>query len=54
MKKIYLLFFMVVVNVFSQAPANYYANATGTGFALKTQLKTIISIINHLIIFNQS
>ena len=43
MKKIYLLFFMVVVNVFSQAPANYYANATGTGFALKTQLKTIIS-----------
>ena len=46
MKKIYLLFFMVVVNVFSQAPANYYANATGTGFALKTQLKTIISADN--------
>lgn len=37
---------MVVVNVFSQAPANYYANATGTGFALKTQLKTIISADN--------
>ena len=28
--------------VFAQAPANYYDNATGTGFALKTQLKDII------------
>ena len=29
--------------VFAQAPANYYDNATGTGFALKTQLKDIKS-----------
>lgn len=27
----------------AQAPANYYNNANGTGYALKTQLKTIIS-----------
>ena len=31
---------------FAQAPANYYNNATATGYVLKTQLKTIISA-NH-------
>lgn len=32
--------------IFAQAPANYYNSATGTGYILKSQLKTIISA-NH-------
>lgn len=43
MKKIYLLIVWIGYITFAQAPANYYANATGTGFVLKTQLKNIIT-----------
>ncbi len=44
MKKNYtLLFLFLTAFGFSQAPANYYNNATGTGYTLKTQLKTIIT-----------
>ncbi|MDR6968255.1 endonuclease I [Flavobacterium arsenatis] len=44
MKKNYSLFFLLFTIIgFAQAPANYYNNATGTGYALKTQLKNIIS-----------
>ena len=44
MKKFYLLLLLSISAIgFSQAPANYYNNATGTGYTLKTQLKTIIS-----------
>lgn len=35
--------FLTVLSCLAQAPANYYNNATGTGYTLKTQLKTIIS-----------
>lgn len=42
-KKYTLLLLLVSAFGFSQAPANYYNNATGTGYALKTQLKTIIT-----------
>jgi endonuclease I len=44
MKKIYsisLLFFSFI-NI-AQPPAGYYSTATGTGYSLKTQLKTIIT-----------
>ena len=34
---------LVFVATFGQAPAGYYTTATGTGYALKTQLKTIVS-----------
>ncbi|MFY0482925.1 endonuclease [Flavobacterium sp. PLA-1-15] len=44
MKKNYSLFLLLFTMIgFAQAPANYYNNATGTGYALKTQLKTIIT-----------
>jgi len=44
MKKLYLFLLLSISAIgFSQAPANYYNNATGTGYALKTQLKTIIT-----------
>jgi endonuclease I len=36
---------LLSIGVFAQAPANYYNNATGTGYALKTQLYNIIN--NH-------
>ncbi|NOJ76325.1 endonuclease [Empedobacter stercoris] len=44
MKKIVLQFslFLIGTNLFAQAPANYYDNATGSGYALKTQLYNII------------
>ena len=43
MKQIYSLFFLFLVTVgFAQAPAGYYTTATGTGYALKTQLYNII------------
>jgi endonuclease I len=43
MKKIYLLITLLSCLLgFSQVPANYYSTATGTGYALKTQLKKII------------
>ena len=44
MKKLYLFLLLSISAIgFSQAPATYYNNATGTGYALKTQLKTIIT-----------
>ncbi|MBG6109674.1 endonuclease I [Flavobacterium sp. CG_9.10] len=43
MKQIYLLLFLFLFTAgFAQAPAGYYSNATGTGYALKTQLYNII------------
>ncbi|MBG6185691.1 endonuclease [Flavobacterium sp. CAN_S2] len=43
MKQIYsLLFLFLFVAGFAQAPDGYYANATGTGYTLKTQLYNII------------
>ena len=44
MKQIYLLLssFLTVI-AFAQAPSGYYNSATGTGYQLKTQLKTIIT-----------
>lgn len=44
MKKNYsfLLLFLVTIG-YAQAPAGYYNSATGTGYALKTQLKAIIT-----------
>ena len=47
MKKIYLLLFLSSPFFgFSQIPANYYSSATGSGYALKTQLKKIIDNVN--------
>jgi len=44
MNKIYALLFLVSsILGFSQASSTYYITATGTGYALKTQLKTIIT-----------
>jgi len=42
-KKYTLLVLLISVVAFAQIPANYYNNATGTGYALKTQLRTIIT-----------
>ena len=43
MKQIYsLLFLFLFIAGFAQAPDGYYANATGTGYTLKTQLYNII------------
>jgi endonuclease I len=46
MKKIYLLILLNSVLGIAQIPANYYSSATGTGYALKTQLKKIINSAN--------
>lgn len=47
MKHLYTLIFLLASCFASaQAPAGYYSNATGTGFILKTQLKTIIDATN--------
>lgn len=44
MKKNYTFVLLLLSLItLAQAPANYYNNATGTGYALKTQLKTIIT-----------
>jgi endonuclease I len=44
MKKIYSIIAFLFVSIgFAQIPAGYYATATGTGYALKTQLKAIIT-----------
>ena len=44
MKNIYTtILLLLMLSGFSQPPAGYYATATGTGYALKTQLKTIIT-----------
>lgn len=43
MKQIYSLLLLFLFTAgFAQAPAGYYANATGTGYTLKTQLYNII------------
>jgi endonuclease I len=44
MKKNYtFVLYLLSAVAFAQAPANYYTPATGTGYALKTQLQTIIT-----------
>lgn len=44
MKKTYsLLLLLSAIFGFAQIPAGYYSSATGSGYALKTQLKSIIS-----------
>ncbi len=44
MKKLNSLILLLVCTLgFAQIPAGYYNNATGTGYTLKTNLKTIIS-----------
>jgi len=43
-KNLSVLLFWVVASGFAQIPAGYYNTATGTGFALKTQLWNIIRI----------
>lgn len=44
MKKIYSIAFLLITLIsFAQAPTNYYNSASGTGYALKTQLKNIIT-----------
>lgn len=45
MKHFYLLFLLVYCTSFSQ-PNGYYNTATGSGYALKTQLKKIIDNVN--------
>lgn len=47
MKKIYTIFSILSVFVgFAQIPSGYYSTATGTGYALKTQLRKIIDDAN--------
>lgn len=41
--KITFLTLLLAITGFSQIPAGYYNNATGTGYTLKTQLKNIIT-----------
>jgi endonuclease I len=41
-KNYFFLFLLVFTSAFSQIPAGYYDTATGTGYALKTQLYNII------------
>ena len=43
MKKMYSLLLLGISLGFAQIPAGYYNSATGTGYALKSQLKTIIT-----------
>ncbi len=43
MKKMYSFLILLISVVAIAQPANYYNNATGTGYALKTQLRTIIT-----------
>lgn len=44
MKHIYfILLSLISIAASAQVPSNYYDNATGTGYTLKTQLKTIIT-----------
>lgn len=42
-KNLTILFLFLITISFAQPPAGYYNSATGTGYALKTQLHTIIS-----------
>ena len=44
MKKNYTLLFLTIFSIgFAQIPSGYYDNAVGTGYGLKSQLKTIIT-----------
>lgn len=43
MKKFYILSLLFLTALGFSQPANYYNNATGTGYALKTQLRDIIA-----------
>lgn len=42
----FVITFLSSALIFAQAPSNYYVTATGSGYVLKSQLKTIISA-NH-------
>lgn len=47
MKKLYTFFaLLTTIALSAQAPAGYYATATGTGYTLKTQLKQIIDNVS--------
>ncbi len=46
MKQFYILLFFITTYSFTQIPSGYYDTATGSGYTLKTQLKTIIDNIN--------
>ena len=47
MKKIYSIITILITSIgFAQIPTGYYNTATGTGYALKTQLKKIIDNVN--------
>ncbi|PWI30197.1 ribonuclease [Flavobacteriaceae bacterium LYZ1037] len=48
MKHIYFIIglLLVATTASAQIPTNYYSSATGTGYALKTQLKKIIDDVN--------
>ena len=46
MKHFYIIFFIIFTLNLSAQPTGYYATATGTGYALKTQLKKIIDDVN--------
>jgi len=43
MKQFYILFLFITSIGFAQIPTNYYDSATGSGYILKTQLKTIVT-----------
>jgi hypothetical protein len=47
MKKTHLLIALLFTILSYSQPAGYYTNANGTGYTLKTQLKTIITN-NHI------
>ncbi|QTE23001.1 endonuclease [Polaribacter cellanae] len=42
-KLLFLITFLTISLGFAQIPSGYYSNATGSGYTLKTQLKSIIS-----------
>jgi endonuclease I/chitodextrinase len=42
-KILFIVSLLLFSTAFCQIPSNYYNNATGTGYTLKTQLKTIIT-----------
>jgi len=46
MKHLYILTLLISTICYAQPPAGYYDSATGTGYALKTQLKEIINTAN--------
>ena len=49
MKPFYFLLFLLIKSIsFGQIPLGYYDSATGSGYTLKSQLKSIIDDINDL------